>query len=165
LQGSGSSQKFPSDYLWSPRSKELAEEVRSDGCLTARLEPLFPGLKASPIPAHTYFRLSMVFAAVEWFLTRLASWIKEGLLMMKSVANVFSNLAMGIILTGMGSDGAEGMQAIYRRGGFTLGQDEASCTVYGMPRACAELNILSRVVPLSQIPAVILQLIRYRKRA
>lgn len=85
--------------------------------------------------------------------------------MMKSVANVFSNLAMGIILTGMGSDGAEGMQAIYRRGGFTLGQDEASCTVYGMPRACAELNILSRVVPLSQIPAVILQLIRYRKRA
>ena len=85
--------------------------------------------------------------------------------MMKSVANAFSNLAMGIILTGMGSDGAEGMQAIHRRGGFTVGQDEASCTVYGMPRACAELNVLSRVVPLPQIPAVILQATRYRKRA
>ncbi len=85
--------------------------------------------------------------------------------MMKSVADAFSNLAMGIILTGMGCDGAEGMQAIYRRGGFTVGQDEASCTVYGMPRACAELSILSRVVPLSQIPAVILQATRYRKRA
>jgi two-component system chemotaxis response regulator CheB len=85
--------------------------------------------------------------------------------MMKSVANAFSNLAMGIILTGMGCDGAEGMQAIHRRGGFTVGQDEASCTVYGMPRACAELNVLSRVVPLPQIPPVILQVIRYRKRA
>ncbi len=86
-------------------------------------------------------------------------------LLMSSVADTFRNLSLGIIMTGMGSDGAEGMNAIHRQGGLTIGQDEATCTVYGMPRACAELGILSRVVPLSQIPAQILQATRYRKRA
>jgi two-component system chemotaxis response regulator CheB len=85
--------------------------------------------------------------------------------MMKSVADTFRSLALGVIMTGMGSDGAEGMRAIHRQGGFTIGQDEASCTVYGMPRACAELGILSRVLPLPQIPAQILQATHYRKRA
>jgi two-component system chemotaxis response regulator CheB len=85
--------------------------------------------------------------------------------LMESVAETFRSLAMGIILTGMGSDGALGMQAIYRQGGFTIGQDETSCTVYGMPRACAELGVLHRVVPLAQIPQQILNATRYRRRA
>jgi two-component system, chemotaxis family, protein-glutamate methylesterase/glutaminase len=85
--------------------------------------------------------------------------------LMNSVAVAFRNLALGVIMTGMGSDGAEGMNAIHRQGGLTIGQDEASCIVYGMPRACAEMGILTRVVPLSQIPAQILQATRYRRRA
>ncbi len=85
--------------------------------------------------------------------------------MMKSVADNFKGRAMGVIMTGMGADGAEGMKAIHAQGGFTVGQDEPSCTVYGMPRACAELGILNRVVPLLQIPAQIMQATRYRKRA
>ena len=84
---------------------------------------------------------------------------------MNSVAEAFADLALGVIMTGMGSDGAEGMNAIHRRGGFTIGQDESTCTVYGMPRACAELGILTRVVPLSQIPSLILYATRYRRRA
>jgi two-component system chemotaxis response regulator CheB len=86
-------------------------------------------------------------------------------IMMKSVAKKFRNSAMGVIMTGMGSDGAQGMKAIHREGGLTVGQDEASCIVYGMPRACAELGILNCVVPLSQIPTQILQATNYRKRA
>lgn len=86
-------------------------------------------------------------------------------ILMKSVAEAFGNLAMGVIMTGMGSDGSEGMRSIHRRGGFTIGQDEASCTVYGMPRACAELGILNRVASLSQIPNLILEVTRYRRRA
>jgi two-component system chemotaxis response regulator CheB len=70
---------------------------------------------------------------------------------------------MGVIMTGMGSDGAHGMSAIRREGGMTLGQDEATCAVYGMPRACAELGILDRVVPLSRIPHEILQATGYHK--
>jgi two-component system chemotaxis response regulator CheB len=85
--------------------------------------------------------------------------------MMESVAAQFRSLAMGIILTGMGSDGALGMKAIHRLGGFTVGQDEATCIVYSMPRACAEGGILRRVVPPAEIPAQILQATRYRKRA
>ena len=83
--------------------------------------------------------------------------------MMQSVAAEFHSQAMGVIMTGMGSDGAQGMSAIHREGGLTVGQDEPSCAVYGMPRACAELGILDRVVPLSQIPIEILQATRYRK--
>lgn len=85
--------------------------------------------------------------------------------MMKSVAENYRNRAVGVILTGMGSDGAEGMKAIYRRGGLTIGQDEASCVVYSMPRACAELGVLNRILPLSDIPGQILQAVYYRKWA
>ena len=83
--------------------------------------------------------------------------------MMQSVAFAFQSQAMGVIMTGMGSDGAQGMTAIHREGGFTVGQDEQSCAVYGMPRVCAEMGILDRVVPLLEIPHEILQATRYRK--
>jgi two-component system, chemotaxis family, protein-glutamate methylesterase/glutaminase len=81
---------------------------------------------------------------------------------MLSVAEVFGHYALGIILTGMGSDGVQGMTAIHEAGGLTMGQDEASSVVYGMPRCCAERGILQHVVPLSEIPRHILQAIHYR---
>jgi two-component system chemotaxis response regulator CheB len=84
-------------------------------------------------------------------------------IMMQSVASAFHSQAMGVIMTGMGADGAQGMNVIHREGGFTLGQDEASCVVYGMPRVCAEMGILDRIVPLGQIPNEILQAACYRK--
>jgi len=86
-------------------------------------------------------------------------------IMMKSVAAAYGPLAMGVIMTGMGSDGAQGMKAIHRDGGFTVGQDEPSCAVYGMPRVCAEMGILDRIVPLSRITYEILQATRYRQKS
>ena len=83
--------------------------------------------------------------------------------LMQSVASVFHSQAMGVIMTGMGADGAQGMKAIHLKGGFTVGQDEPSCAVYGMPRICAEMGILDRIVPLSHIPREIMQAARYRK--
>lgn len=65
----------------------------------------------------------------------------------------------------MGADGLQGMQAISRKGGMTIGQDEASCAVYGMPRSCAEAGVLQHAVSLLQIPEQILQAIQYRRRA
>ena len=85
--------------------------------------------------------------------------------LMESVASVYRSLAMGIIMTGMGSDGSSGMQAIQRAGGITIGQDQATCAVYGMPRVCYEMGILQRVVPLSQIPQQVLSATQYRKRS
>jgi two-component system chemotaxis response regulator CheB len=81
---------------------------------------------------------------------------------MLSVAEVFGAYTLGIILTGMGSDGLEGMTTIHKAGGLTIGQDEATSVVYGMPRCCAERGILKRVVPLDQVPRHILQAIHYR---
>jgi len=84
--------------------------------------------------------------------------------LMNSVATVFKNRVIGVIMTGMGSDGSEGIAAIFRQGGLTIGQDEASCAVYGMPRVCAEHGVLTRMVPLSQIPTQILHATRRHKR-
>lgn len=85
--------------------------------------------------------------------------------LMESIAAFYRTSAVGVIMTGMGSDGAEGMTAIHLAGGLTIGQDEATCTVYGMPRVCAELGILGCIVPLSEIPTQILQATRSRKPA
>jgi len=85
--------------------------------------------------------------------------------MMESVAQCFGARSLGVILTGMGADGAEGMSAIFRQGGITLGQDEGTCAVYGMPRVCAERGILSRVVPLPEMATQILHLTRSRMHA
>jgi len=83
---------------------------------------------------------------------------------MSSVAVVFARYVLGIILTGMGSDGARGMRAIQDAGGITVGQDEATCAVYGMPRTCADNGVLQRVVPLDEVASVILEAIHYRAR-
>jgi two-component system chemotaxis response regulator CheB len=85
--------------------------------------------------------------------------------LMQSIASAFGSSAMGIIMTGMGADGAQGMKAIHEAGGFTVGQDAWSCTVYGMPRVCAEMGILDRVVPLAGIVPEILQVTQPRKRS
>ncbi len=84
--------------------------------------------------------------------------------MMSSVAEVFRSLTLGVIMTGMGADGVKGMIAIRQQGGFNVGQDEHSCTVYGMPRSAAEAGVLHRVVPLMQIPDQIMQLTHYRSK-
>jgi two-component system chemotaxis response regulator CheB len=85
--------------------------------------------------------------------------------LMRSVAEVFHSRAMGVIMTGMGSDGAKGISAIFREGGLTIGQNEATCAVYGMPRVCSELGVLSRMVPLLDIPKQIIQETRRRQPA
>jgi two-component system, chemotaxis family, protein-glutamate methylesterase/glutaminase len=83
---------------------------------------------------------------------------------MQSVASVFGDLTLGIILTGMGTDGLQGMTAIRDAGGVTMGQDEASSVVYGMPRCCAEHGILQQVMPLSNVAGHILQAVHYRHK-
>jgi len=85
--------------------------------------------------------------------------------LMNSVAQVFKNRAIGVIMTGMGSDGAVGMTSIFRQGGMTIGQDEATCAVYGMPRICAQLGVLTHVLALSDIPAQIIKAARHRRHA
>jgi two-component system chemotaxis response regulator CheB len=85
--------------------------------------------------------------------------------LMNSVAQVFKNRTLAVIMTAMGSDGGAGMAAIFRPGGLRFGQDEASCAVYGMPRICAQLGVLTHVLSLPDIPACIIRATRRRRRA
>ena len=68
-----------------------------------------------------------------------------------SVAMNYTNHAMGVIMTGMGRDGAKQLGTIYREGGITLGQDEASAIVYGMPRAAYEMGYVMEQVSLENM--------------
>ncbi len=69
----------------------------------------------------------------------------------KSVAQYYGKHAVGILLTGMGRDGAAGMQAISQAGGITIAQDEKTCIVFGMPREAIALNAAQYVLPLKEI--------------
>jgi len=69
----------------------------------------------------------------------------------RSLAHAFGPHALGIILTGMGDDGAEGLKALRLAGGTTIGQDEASCVVYGMPREAAALGAVQRAMAPAEI--------------
>jgi two-component system chemotaxis response regulator CheB len=76
----------------------------------------------------------------------------------RSVARVAGANAVGVILTGMGSDGAQGLLAMRVAGARTIAQDEASCVVYGMPKAAADVGAAERTLPLGEIAAEILRL-------
>jgi len=69
----------------------------------------------------------------------------------KSAAMEFGANTVGVIMTGMGEDGADGLGAIKGQGGVTIAQDEASCVVYGMPKAAIERGYAQRVVSLELI--------------
>ena len=72
-----------------------------------------------------------------------------------SVAKHYQNRALGVIMTGMGRDGAKELGSIFREGGYTLGQDEASSIVYGMPKAAFEMGHVQKQIPLSEMAAAI----------
>jgi two-component system chemotaxis response regulator CheB len=66
----------------------------------------------------------------------------SGDLMMASAAKAAGKALIGVVLTGMGKDGTEGLRAVKKAGGRTFAQDEASCVVYGMPKAAVEAKVV-----------------------
>jgi two-component system chemotaxis response regulator CheB len=80
----------------------------------------------------------------------------------RSAAEAAGAGVVATLMTGMGSDGALGLEAIRRAGGMTLVQDEATCVVYGMPRAAVALGVVDRIVPLSGIPEAIVAAVAAR---
>jgi two-component system response regulator WspF len=77
-----------------------------------------------------------------------------------SAAAIWPRLGIGVLLTGMGSDGAEGLLRLRSMGWHTITQDEATCVVYGMPKVAAEKQAATEILPLSQIgPAIAAKII------
>lgn len=81
-----------------------------------------------------------------------------------SVAQYVGANAVGVILTGMGKDGAEGLLRMKQAGAKTIGQDENSCVVYGMPKAAYEMGSVTHVKALGDIPVTLLQLLTAGKK-
>jgi two-component system chemotaxis response regulator CheB len=77
----------------------------------------------------------------------------------QSVAKNVGRNAVGVMLTGMGADGAKGMLAMKDCGARTLAQDEATCVVYGMPKEAVKLGAVDEIVPLANIPRAIFKVL------
>lgn len=76
-----------------------------------------------------------------------------------SVARYAGSNALGVLMTGMGKDGAQGMLAMKQAGARTIAQDEESCVVFGMPKEAIKLGAVDHVVPLEKIPETIIKLL------
>jgi two-component system chemotaxis response regulator CheB len=73
----------------------------------------------------------------------------------RSVARFAGRNAVGVIMTGMGDDGARGLKEMHDAGARTIAQDEESCVVYGMPKEAVKLGAVDRILPLQHIAAAL----------
>ena len=76
----------------------------------------------------------------------------------RSAANTLGSNAIGIILTGMGDDGARGLKEMKEAGAHTIAQDEETCVVFGMPKVAIEMGAVDKVLPLGSIAKYVLSL-------
>jgi two-component system chemotaxis response regulator CheB len=74
---------------------------------------------------------------------------------MASAAETYGSRTIGVLLTGMGRDGAAGMQAIHQAGGRTLAESEETCVVYGMPKAAIDAGCVTQVARIENIAATL----------
>jgi two-component system, chemotaxis family, protein-glutamate methylesterase/glutaminase len=75
----------------------------------------------------------------------------------RSAARYAGGNAVGVIMTGMGDDGARGMQEMKTAGAFTIAQDEQTCVVFGMPHEAIRIGAVDKVLPLDRIAAEVLR--------
>jgi two-component system chemotaxis response regulator CheB len=117
-------------------------------------ERLEPG-KVFIAPAGQHFRLSPSLVVMLSSEPRTARHIPSVDELFRSAAKARPGRVLGILLTGMGEDGAEALSLIRAEGGVTIAESEESCVVYGMPRAAVERGAARYVLPLSAIAAAL----------
>ena len=83
--------------------------------------------------------------------------------MMRSLVEMYGKYLLGIIMTGMGKDGFEGIKELKKIGGYCITQDEESCVVYGMPRAVSEAGLSDIEAPLDKIPELINKMVKHEQ--
>ena len=89
----------------------------------------------------------------------------SGTVLFQSMARELGPQALGVLLTGMGDDGADGLLAIREAGGYTIAEDESTAVVYGMPAAAVELGAVCESLPLPAIPARVAELLAVAQEA
>jgi two-component system chemotaxis response regulator CheB len=76
-----------------------------------------------------------------------------------SVADIYGERSLGIILTGMGKDGVQGLQKIKQKGGHSIAEDESTCVVFGMPQVAINMKIVDKVAPIYKVAEVIMEMV------
>jgi two-component system chemotaxis response regulator CheB len=138
-------------------TRSLAERLGARSAMPVREaedgEPVLPGTVLIA-PAGVHMRVKRRGVAVKVNLDdepRSALHRPSVDVLMASVAKAYGARSFGIVLTGMGSDGVEGLRSIRLAGGGTLAESEESCIIYGMPKAAVEAGVVDRSVPLWQV--------------
>ena len=90
--------------------------------------------------------------------TSTTFYVPSGDILLRSVGEAYGNHAIGVILTGIGDDGAQGLKVMMDAGAFTIAQDEATSVVFGMPKAAAAIGAARQVLPLPEIAPVLIRL-------
>ena len=143
-------------------TRSLAERLDARSVLRVREaqdgEPILPGVVLIA-PAGIHMKVRRRGSQVKVWLDeepRGALHRPSVDVLMSSVAKVYGAKALGVVLTGMGSDGVEGLRAIRHAGGRTLAESEESCVIYGMPKAAVEAGVVDQVVALPRMAEEIL---------
>ncbi|HET8643970.1 MAG TPA: chemotaxis response regulator protein-glutamate methylesterase [Vicinamibacteria bacterium] len=144
-------------------TRSLAERLDQRSLLPVREaedgEPVVPGVVlVAPAGRHMKLRRRGEASPRVWLddEPRAALHRPSVDVLMTSVARTYGPRTLGIVLTGMGTDGVEGLRAIRAGGGRTLAESEESCVIYGMPKAALEAGAAQRAVPLGRIADEIL---------
>jgi two-component system chemotaxis response regulator CheB len=138
-------------------TRSLADRLDSRSVLPVREaqndEPILPGhVLIAPAGKHMKVKRKTGMLRV-WLDDEPRSTLHKPSIdvMMASVAKVCARRSVGVILTGMGADGVEGMRAIRDAGGKTFAESAETCVIYGMPKAAVEAGVVDRSVPLTKM--------------
>lgn len=143
-------------------TRSLAERLDARSAVPVREaadgDPVEPG-RVLIAPAGIHTRLRRRGARVRVVLDeepRDALHRPSADVLMASAATAFGPRALGIVLTGMGADGTEGLKAIQAAGGHTLAESEDTCVIYGMPKAAVAAGVVTKIVPIDRMAEEIL---------
>jgi len=150
-------------------TKQFAQRLNNYSHLTIKeaedFEPVYPGnVYIAPGDFHMTLTKTRGQLTIKCSTGKKVNGVRPSAdILFKSVAEVMSNKAIGVILTGMGADGARGLSIMHSSGSINIGQDEESCVVYGMPKAAYLLGCIDEQLPLSKIPNKIIQLVKQQQ--
>ena len=142
--------------------------ARLDGLCRIRVAEARDGERV--LPGHAYIAPGGLHLSVERSGANYIARVQDGEpvnrhkpsveVLFKSAARIVGQNALGIMLTGMGADGAKAMKEMRDAGSYNLVQDEASCVVFGMPREAINAGAAHEVLPLGQISAKLIERLR-----
>ncbi len=152
-------QHMPSTF-----TKQFAKRLNNYSKLSIKeaedSEPVYPG-NVYIAPGDFHITLSKKYGklVIEYNTEKKINGVRPSAdVLFNSVAEVMGENSIGVILTGMGADGAKGLLLMKNAGSINIGQDEESCVIYGMPKAAQTLGALDEQLPLSEIPKKLVEL-------